>query len=195
MPITTSCQNVLKGSEMDLRDKVPEQYWDLIDQYRPELMQQAYSVLGNWDDAEDVVQETFCEAFRDTSKISEESIGASLRLINKTNALDRIRSRSRLKKRNEAKQDLVTKAFTTGGFSGIELRESITNALNTLPENLREVVVLRYFEHLSYKEIAERLQIPIGAVGPLLSEAGLRLYPAIANVNSPAQPRRKPTKN
>ena len=171
MAITTSCNQVLKGKWMG--PGVPEEYWELASQYRDELIHQAFSILGSMEDAEDVVQETFCEAFKDTSKISPDSIGASLRLINKTNALDRLRTRNRARQRD---QRPPTQAFTTGGFSGIELRDSVENALTTLPENMRTIVRLRYFEHLSYKEIAQRLQMPMGAVGPLLSEAGMRMY-------------------
>ncbi|HYF50800.1 MAG TPA: sigma-70 family RNA polymerase sigma factor [Planctomycetota bacterium] len=181
MSITT-CEQRLDVSHMDLRGKVPEQYWDLVEQHRDELIHQAYSILGRLEDAEDVVQETFCEAFRDTSKIHPDTILQSLRLINKTNALDRARSRSRARKRISARSKSLsdTKAFTTGGFSGIELRDWLNQAVKTLPENLRQVVELRYFEHLSYKEISERLNMPVGAVGPLLSKAIMRLYPQVS---------------
>jgi len=165
---------------MDLHSKVPEQYWELVEKYRDELLSQAYAILGSHEDAEDVVQETFCEAFNDVKKISRQSVGASLKLINKCNALNRLRAKGRAQKRKESKrQEAPTRAFTTGGFSGIELREIVNKALESLPANLREVVVLRYWEHLSYKEIAERLEMPIGAVGPLLSEATLKLYPKL----------------
>ena len=194
MAITTSCNQVLKGHLMQ-GSGVPEEYWELASQYRDELIHQAFSILGSMEDAEDVVQETFCEAFKDTSKISSESILASLRLINKTNALDRLRMRGRARQRDHAGRE--TRAFTTGGFSGIELRDSIEKALQTLPENLRAVVRLRYFEHLSYKQIADRLNSSVGAVGPLLSEAGIRLYsvlvpPESTPANDTSDPEKSP---
>ncbi len=170
MSITTSCNQIQRAHE---GSGIPEQYWELASQYRAELIAQACGILGSRDDAEDVVQETFYEAFRDVSKLSPESLGSSLRLINRSNALDRLKTRGRARQRD---QRSITRSFTTGGFSGIELRETVEAALLTLPENLRAVVRLRYFEHLSYKEISERLKIPMGAVGPLLSQAGQKLY-------------------
>jgi RNA polymerase sigma-70 factor, ECF subfamily len=186
MSITTECQQILKGPRMDFRSDVPEQYWEVVDRYRDELLSQAYSILGSQEDAEDVVQETFCEAFKGGRKMPGESIGAALKVLNKSNALDRLRSRGRARRREQRKQELPTRSFTTGGFSGIELKESMQKALQSLPENLRQVIVLRYWEHLSYKEISERLGIPIGGIGPLLSEAGIRLYSQIATTLPPA---------
>lgn len=178
MATTTAAQQILGSSGMDFRSNIPEQYWVLIERYREGLMRQAVGVLGNLEDAEDVVQETFCEVFRDPKKVSQStSIGATLRLINRHNSLNRLRDRGRASKRSQRKQeDTSLREFTTGGFSALELRDSVLEALRILSPNMQEVVKLRYWEHLSYKEIAERLHIPIGTVGPLLTEASLLLY-------------------
>jgi RNA polymerase sigma-70 factor (ECF subfamily) len=157
---------------------IPEEYWALVEQYRPELLIQAQAILGNREDAEDVVQETFCDAVRDPAKLSNaRSLGAWLKAINRCNALNRARGR-----RHDSSRLITVKnmeperTFTTGGFNMLELRESVNIALNTLPPELQQIVRLRYFEHLSYKDIAERLQIPIGNVGGLLMDASMKLY-------------------
>jgi RNA polymerase sigma-70 factor, ECF subfamily len=181
MAITTSLQQGLAGAGTDFKSGIPEKYWELVDHYRDELVSQAYSILGSMHDAEDVVQETFCEAFCDATKISGASVGKSLRLINRCNCLNRMRDDGRARKRHSMKQqEAPTRSFTTGGFSGIESREAVNQALQVLPEDMRQVVVLRYWEHLSYKEIAARLSMPIGAIGPLLSAASIRLFPKLA---------------
>lgn len=66
--------------------------------------------------------------------------------------------------------------MTTGGFSLVELRESVAKAIEGLPEKQREVVVLKYWEGLSYDEIARRLGSTEGTVGWLLCEAVNRLH-------------------
>ena len=158
---------------MDFRAEFPEKYWDLIERYRAELLNQAVSILGAVDDAEDVVQETFCAAFRDSTKLSQaDSIGAWLRTINRHNALNHLRGKRRDSKRSRA----ADKTFTTGGISALGVQESIAKALESLPPNMRAVVVLRYWEHLSYKEIAKRLGLPVGSVGRLRYEATMCLY-------------------
>lgn len=159
------------------RGDIPEQYWELIEKYRPELIAQAAAILSSREDAEDVVQETFCDAFRDPEKVaSAGSIGAWLKSINRCNALNRWRDMRAGSKAEVKLQATPEQTFTTGGFRLLELRDSVGKALNTLPPQLREIVVLRYWQHLSYKEIAEKLNMPIGNVGGLLMDASVRLY-------------------
>ena len=178
MATTTSAQNILRSLPEMARDKLPEEYWELVARYHGELVHQAFSILGNLQDSEDVVQETFCEVVREKTKLTEApSVGAFLRMVNKANALNRLRSRKResqrlTKKQREAPDDFAT----TGGFSQLDRREFVAQAIETLPEQLRETVVLRYWENLSYEEVSARLNIPLGTVKWRLCEAAVRLH-------------------
>ena len=170
----------------------PAEYWELADQYREQLVRQASSILGGGsrEDAEDVVQETFVKAFRDKEKLSKaESLSAWLMALNRGNALNRKRmlQRSRQKIGRRAQQG-GDRSFTTGGFSGIELRDLLGKAMEALPPSLRALVVLRYVEHLSYNDIAQRLNIPLGTVDYLLSEASTRMYETLKAFESPRPP-------
>ena len=177
MATTTSAQQIIRNGPLD-RSEIPEQYWELVDRYRPELLSQARAITGSAEDAEDVVQETFCEAFRDPQKLADaESIGARLRLINRNNALNRIRDRRRASSRILKKQECDPETlFTTGGFNVLELKEAVGKALEILPETQRLVVEMRYFQHLSLKEISARTKMPIGTIGRTLSEASMSLF-------------------
>jgi RNA polymerase sigma-70 factor (ECF subfamily) len=176
--ITTAAQTVLRKHGVGRPSDVPEQYWELVEKYRSELVAQATSILGSAEDAEDVVQETFCEAVRNPEKLTQAgSIGAWLRSINRCNALNRVRDNRRSTNKAESKRlQAPDKALTTGGFSALELRETLSKALDTLPPTMKSVIEMRYFEQLSYKEIADRLGMPIGNVGGLLLDASVRLY-------------------
>jgi len=178
MAITTAAQDWLRNAKVDFREDIPPQYWEVIDRYREELVEQAQAILGNRDDAEDVVQETFCEAFRDPERLAQvRSFGAWLRTINRCNALNRLRDNRRDSRNVQRKQAQAPEDdFTTGGLSAVELCEEVTKAIEALPVELRKVVVLRYWEHLSYKEIAQRLGLPAGTVGRMLYEASMHLY-------------------
>ena len=178
--MTTSAQQILKKARMDSFQDVPAEYWELLNRYRDELVAQAASIIGSSQsgDAEDVVQETFCEALKNTQRMSQaDSLGAWLRTVNRCNALNRVRSQSRDKKKSERMIRLdPPDVHTTGGFSGVELRDTVGKALTSLPANMREIVKLRYWENLSYKEIAQRVNLPQGTVGRILCEASLLLY-------------------
>jgi RNA polymerase sigma-70 factor, ECF subfamily len=178
MANTTAAQILFRSFGMSSNTDIPEQYWELIEKHRAELISQAAAITGNREDAEDVVQETFTDAFRDPEKLANAgSVGAWLKSINRCNALNRLRDR-KLASAKKAGQihSLPENTFTTGGFSMLELKDSISKALETLPPHLRQIVVMRYYQHLSYKEIAEKLRMPIGNVGGLLMDASVRLY-------------------
>jgi RNA polymerase sigma-70 factor (ECF subfamily) len=172
---------------------IPEQYWEVVERCRPELIAQAQAILGSREDAEDVVQETFCEAARHVEQLAQaESVLAWLKSINRANALDNLRSRQRDSKRVQTRHEQsVGDAFTTGGFSRLELGDTLRTAMATLPPHLREAVRLRYFEHLSYKQIAVQLKIPIGNVGGMLMDASVALFAQLSArlpVESPKLP-------
>lgn len=52
-----------------------------------------------------------------------------------------------------------------------ETRQRVRQAVDELPDHLREVLILAYFNRLAYKEIAERLNIPLGTVKSRLHAA------------------------
>jgi len=166
---------------MNSPEGVPQAYWELVNQYRDELIGQAYSLLGNREDAEDVVQETFAEAFRNADKMNNaESLGAWMRTVNRCNALNRVRSRNRERKKSARLQRIEpAKSHTTGGINALEIRDQVSKAMQSLPANMREIVRLRYWENLSYKEIAEKLNLPVGTVGRLLCEASMLMYDSV----------------
>jgi RNA polymerase sigma-70 factor (ECF subfamily) len=175
---TTSAQQIVRRSGVDNPADFPVEYWELIECYRSKLVAQALSILGNHADAEDAVQETFSQAFKQREKLSNaESVGAWLMAVNRDNALMRLRSRKRASGRLGRKQkDLPDRSVTTGGFSGIELRDLLTRIIATLPPEARAVTVLRFVENRSHKEIAEQLNVPLGTVASLVCNATQLLY-------------------
>ncbi len=58
-------------------------------------------------------------------------------------------------------------------------RATLAQALDRLPHDLREVIVLREIEGLSYKEISEVVDVPVGTIMSRLSRARKRLQEAL----------------
>jgi len=163
---------------MDARNDLPERFWETLEQYRAELIEKAFDVLGNSADAEDVVQETFCEAVRDPQKLSEvRSVGAWLKTINRANALNRLRDKRHDSKRIILKQTRAPgPAYTTGGFSALEVNDMMAKAVAALPDDQRRAITLHYYEHKSNDEIAKVMQVSTRTVRRLLYDASMAMH-------------------
>ncbi|MCW8133035.1 MAG: RNA polymerase sigma factor [Planctomycetota bacterium] len=162
-------------------------FWQLVDRFRADLINQGYAILGNLQDAEDVAQETLCRAYRELHQLNDPTkLGAWIRSINRCNALDLRRRRKReCNARHEIQEQGSDPA--TGGFTQVDVKELIARAVDSLPEDLRTVVVFRYWEHLPYQEIARRLNMPLGTVKSQLARADRLLERRLQVVLAPGQ--------
>lgn len=178
MAITTSAQLILGQMREQGLQTLPESYWDLVETVREELIQQAESILSSRADAEDVVQETFCEALQNPEKLEQaESLTGWLKAINKGNALNRLRGNGRAQQASQRKREEGrTRSFTTGGFSFIEARELVEQSIARYPAEKQKVLRLRYWNGLGYQEIADELNMPIGTVSRILFQASQQLH-------------------
>jgi RNA polymerase sigma-70 factor (ECF subfamily) len=162
-------------------------FWQLVDRFRADLINQGYAILGNLQDAEDVAQETLCRAYRELHQLHDPlKLGAWIRSINRCNALD---LRRRRKREFSAKHEIQEQGSdpATGGFTQVDMRELIARAVDSLPEDLRTVIVFRYWEHLPYQEIARRLGMPLGTVKSQLARADKLLEKRLQVVLAPAK--------
>lgn len=146
-------------------------FWKLVERFRADLVNQAFVILGNQDDAEDVAQETLSVAFLNLDQLRDASkLGSWLRGINRNRAHDLQRRQCRAKEERlatgqmNALESPKPPGATTSSNSPVRPAEIVLRAIDSLPEVAREVLVLRYWEKLSYEEIASRLGVPIGTV-------------------------------
>lgn len=190
MPATTSAHAILSAGQNVPCGARNVELWELIERYRSDLVNQGYAILGNLSDAEETAQETFCEAFQQKQQLNGvQSVGAWLRAINRSNALNRLRSRRRnARKESRRMAGAHVRQFTTGGFSALEIREAVTKAIEQLPEEQRRPIVLHYWEHLNYDQIAERLNTSPRTVRRLVREAYLSLYKGLTSFLSAEPP-------
>ena len=79
MPITTAAQRIIRHPDETLpTGSLPTAFWEVVGRYRGDLVNQAYAILGDREDAEDAVQETFCEAYRRREKLkAADSVSAA----------------------------------------------------------------------------------------------------------------------
>ena len=160
----------------------------LIDRYGNRLTAIAYSLLGNREDAEEAVSDTFMEAYRHFEDFRDLAESDKIRLLviyTKNNAKDRLR-KSRGKKNLSA--DVLTAAGDEDGDGpaweipdesaipeNIVLSEErsrqIASYIDRLSDEQHDVILLKYYHNMSIRTIAERLKISETAVNARLTRA------------------------
>lgn len=158
------------------------------------LYRTALRMTNNPQEAEDLVQETMLKAFRFAHTYQPgTNLRAWLFRILNTSAINRYRKQAAHPTPTSLPEgeefylynqirDLSGQELTQGAEEQVlsqYLDEDVYKALNDLPPNFRMAVVLADIEGLSYKEIAEALQIPIGTVMSRISRARRQLQKSL----------------
>lgn len=162
---------------------------ELVKRYERYVINLVYRTLGRSEDAEDIAQEAFVKAFLNIKKFKEESkFSTWLSRIVVNLCMDKTREKSN---REENLEEGVWLTIPQSSYYGpeetlerMEIQERIRDAVTSLPEDLRMVFVLREFEGLSYQEISEMLDIPIGTVESRLYRARMKLKSLLSDLKS-----------
>jgi len=161
----------------------------LVGKYKNPLVNFVYRILGDYDDALDVVQETFvrlhqkAHTYRPVAKFSTWIYTIASNLA-KTD-LRRRKWRVPVPARTGDVDSTPRHVFIDGGnrpdgsADRALLSEAVQKALMTLPEQFRQVVVLFYLEDLSYDEICAILRIGMGTLKSRLNRARTMLGHAL----------------
>ena len=147
----------------------------LVQRFRPWALDLAAALLDDGGLAEDAVQEAFIAALQRLGDLREpRAFPHWFRQIIRTHALRIVRRR----------REWVPVSPETAACPGAapdetlareELRQTVRDALRTLPSPGRETAELFYLEECSCNEVAERLQVPTGTVKRRLHDARIRM--------------------
>jgi RNA polymerase sigma factor (sigma-70 family) len=167
---------------------------ELYERYARQIHSFCLHQLGSREEAEDAVQSTFLNAFRGLKRgIDPEFESAWLYKIAANVCLTRQRSSSRRRRVEspgdlEALQDLLP-SHEADSHELIRLKE----ALERMPAQQRRAVLLREWQGLSYREIADELGLSQAAVETLLFRARRSLASELGNESEPgSRPQRAP---
>ncbi len=156
---------------------------EVVRRYGDRLYLHAYYILHDGQEARDVIQEVFIKALREPRFYDPEfKIQAWLYRVTRNLCFNIVRDRRRREHILAANP-----GDRTGGadplqavFNG-EQQEEILAAVERLSDDHREILMLRYYEDLSYADIAARLEIKLGTVMSRLSRARDRLLEVIGD--------------
>ena len=147
-----------------------EAFGRLVDRYQASVYRVVRGVVGDAAEAEDVVQEVFLKAYEGLRRFrGEAGIFTWLYRIAVNEAL-RLGRRKRPVAPLDALPEVEAPAAERPEDDGPSLRD-LERLLRKLPDEFRTVVVLRDLEEMSYRDIADTLDIPIGTVESRLFRA------------------------
>lgn len=155
----------------------------VVAKYRRPLYRHAFHMLHDAEEAYEITQEVFVRAWKETRLFDAEfHIKGWLYRVTANLSLKHIRSR-RVRALFAIRRPDVQKEVTAPVADAIygEVKKEVAEALEELPPRFRQLVVLRYFDDLSYKEIADTMKMPIGSVMSGLSRARDRLKKLLKN--------------
>ena len=186
-PITCSDEELLERFQRGQRDA----FGTLVRRYTGELFGYLRRYLGDHSLAEDVVQNTFLQVF---VKINQYEQGRPVRpwlyAIATHQAIDALRRQGRhqmLSLDQEASEsDRSSMAQLTNFLEsqqpgpldqveGEERKQMVRAGVERLPDFLKQVLILAYYQGLKYTDIAEILGIPVGTVKSRLHSALIKL--------------------
>lgn len=147
----------------------------LVIKYQQKVMSLIGRYVHDSDEVQDVAQEAFIKAYRALPGFRGDSAFYTwLYRIAVNTAKNHLVSRSRRPPGSDveledaqymdAGEALRDRETPESALFGEELRSTVNSALSALPDDLRTAVTLREFDGLSYEEIAEVMECPVGTV-------------------------------
>jgi RNA polymerase sigma-70 factor, ECF subfamily len=145
----------------------------LYDRYSRVVFSFALRIVGDSQVAEEVLQEVFFRAWQQGSAFTSTrgSFITWLLSITHNMAIDEVRRRRRRPQKADSEDPESVLAAVADTGTDVEeevwlgsLRETIVEALESLPPPQREAIELAYFQGLTQREIAERLGDPLGTI-------------------------------
>jgi RNA polymerase sigma-70 factor (ECF subfamily) len=155
-----------EGLVMALKNKDSASIEALIETHGTRLLRSATLLCGNETNAKDLVQDTFVEAFRSVHRFrGRSSLYTWLHSILLNLTRHHRRHANRLVCDNElAAQEGSGSEEQTSTLDLDCASAELTRALNRLSESHREVLVLRFYEHMKISELAQHLKVSTGTV-------------------------------
>jgi RNA polymerase sigma-70 factor, ECF subfamily len=143
----------------------------IVHRYDDGLRALAFHLLGSREAMDEVLQETYLNAYRGLPQFrGEAAVGTWLYRIAYTTCLRRLRRPERLEPTDEERLETLT-APSSDLADEVALRDEVRRALGTLTPEQRVAVLLIHHDGFSYADAAEVLGVPVGTVASRVAAA------------------------
>jgi RNA polymerase sigma-70 factor (ECF subfamily) len=147
----------------------------LVDRHMPMVYKFVYRYVGNADAANDIVQEVFIKVWKNIKKFDQaKSFKTWLLTIAKNTALDAVKKKQSVLFSHIEEGDMELDAFLAPYVESPDLpdellqkkqtKADLDHVLAKLSPGYRSVLLLRYTEHMKFREIADALQEPVDTI-------------------------------
>ncbi len=159
--------NALKGDQSSY-DRLMKKYYKLVSNLINRM-------IYNKDDVEDLAQEAFIKAFNSLDKFDHQfAFSTWLYKIASNNCIDYLRKKKlstiSIDKEIDSEDEDLRFEIPDNEYKpdreilDREKRQILLDAVKSLPEKYKTVIMLRHHEEMEYEEIAEKLNLPLGTV-------------------------------
>ncbi len=169
----TTDESLLAGVALGQRDALASLY----DRYQSLLKAIGRQLLNEAQEVEDIIHDVFIEIWRGAGDFDPKRGSARTWIVMKMRCrlIDRLRRRQRRSALLGLHQETLTPALALSPDTLLE-HTHVRQAIESLPEPLREVVILTYFHGLPSSSVAQRLALPAGTVKSRLAAARRALH-------------------
>ncbi|OQW48444.1 MAG: hypothetical protein A4S09_04505 [Proteobacteria bacterium SG_bin7] len=155
----------------------------LVRKYQKSVLRMALRIVRDLETAEDVVQETFLKTYQKLHLFEGRAAFKSwLFQISINTAKNKLRG-----KRHEAldisKVNIAVSPEAESDLEGVDLKEALNQAIDELPERQKMALVLRVYEDLSFKEVAQIMECPYDTAKANYRHALIKLKSRISDKN------------
>ncbi len=169
-------------------------YAELLGYYKDALYFTMFKMVNNKSDADDLTIEAFAKAFSSLNSYSETfAFSTWLFRIATNNCIDFLRRKRNTIKGISIDDDNIKNGMSPAMFVRAaspspeehlitkQKEDILKKIISKLPPDYRRVVLLRYYDELSYNEIAEKLEIPLGTVKARIHRSRELLFTILKN--------------
>ena len=151
----------------------PDAFGVIVRRWERKIFALCFGMLSREDEAKDAAQETFIAAYKNLSKFrGEAKVSSWLHRIAVNQCLttkrrEKRRSENYLDDENETSDKIFVAATKISPSKLTEQNERlqyVRQAVNALPADLKQIVVMKEFEEMTFQEISDTLELPLSTV-------------------------------
>ena len=162
---------------------------EMVDRYKNRLMNVIGRMLSSTEEAEDIVQETFVRVYQHRQSFNfQHCFSTRIYTIGLNLARNELRKRKKFKFYDITEMQGNESEFAVEAKLPSRLPEVLNTAVEGLPEKYRTAFMLRDVQELSYEEVAQILDVPLGTVKSRVNRARLilreKLQPRLEDYNA-----------